>query len=342
MSNVTKFPRGEKLFDLRPIKLPGWELRHNAAVPIGRPSIDDTAGALEFTSAAHEVSPYWVGDILAHAESRDDWKDKFDQLMTVTGLAEQTLHNLASIARHVDAPVRDAAPSFSHARTVQKLEPKEQLRWMKKAKTEGWQVRELDLELKAAAKRVVARGSADLEGMFRVWYVDCPWLYGQKQPSKTGAQTHYRGMTIEQLVKMGDAVQAHTTKNAVGFFWVTAPLLYENPGPREVIEAWGFTPKTGIVWDKVMHNFGNYVSVRHEHLIIATRGSCTPDRPTPMPDSVVTERRTDLHSEKPAVFRKLIEKLYDGPRVEMFARSQHKGWTAWGDQVNASLKQQAG
>ena len=50
-----------------------------------------------------------------------------------------------------------------------------------------------------------------------------------------------------------------------------------------VIEAWGFEHKGAIIWDKVLHNFGHYVSVRHEHLLICTRGSCTPDRPTPMP-----------------------------------------------------------
>jgi N6-adenosine-specific RNA methylase IME4 len=78
-----------------------------------------------------------------------------------------------------------------------------------------------------------------------------------------------------------------------------------------VIEAWGFEYKTGAVWDKVLHNFGHYVSIRH--LLIATRGSCTPDRPTPMIDSVQTIRRGDVHSAKPEEFRQMIERLYDGP-----------------------------
>ncbi len=330
------------MFEERPIALDGWRLEHRRAVPVGKPTIEQTEFALAFASEANDSSNYWIADILAHAEGRKDWGEKAEQITDVVGHARQTLYNLSSMAQRVDQEERDLSPSVAHSMLVAKLPKSEQRKWLKKSRTEGWGKRELDLELKADAKRTVARGSADLEGMFRVWYVDCPWLYGQKQPSKTGAQTHYRGMTIEQLVKMGDAVQAHTTRNAVGFFWVTAPMLYENPGPREVIEAWGFTPKTGIIWDKVMHNFGNYVSVRHEHLIVATRGSCTPDRPTPMPDSVVTVRRSDTHSEKPPEFRKLIEKLYDGPRVEMFARSEHRGWTAWGDQVNASLKRQAG
>jgi N6-adenosine-specific RNA methylase IME4 len=83
----------------------------------------------------------------------------------------------------------------------------------------------------------------------------------------------------------------------------------------------------------MLHNFGHYVSVRHELLLICTRGSCLPDRPVPMPDSVRPVRRSDVHSEKPPEFRALVEQLYDGPYVELFARRQIKGWTTYGNQI---------
>ena len=90
-----------------------------------------------------------------------------------------------------------------------------------------------------------------------------------------------------------------------------------------MIEAWGFTPKTGIVWDKVLHNFGHYVSVRHEHLIIATRGSCTPDRPTPMLDLVVDDPAgASYYSEKPSVPAVDRRARNDGPYLELFGRRQ--------------------
>ena len=62
-------PGGKSMgpFDESPVKLEGWTLRHLAAVPRGKPTIEDTAKALLFASAAHETAPYWVGDILAHA-----------------------------------------------------------------------------------------------------------------------------------------------------------------------------------------------------------------------------------------------------------------------------------
>ena len=125
--------------------------------------------------------------------------------------------------------------------------------------------------------------------------------------------------------------------------WVTAPMLLENPGPREVIEAWGFKPKTGIVWDKVLHNWGHYVGVYHEHLIIATRGSCMPDVPTPLPDSVQVIRRSGEHSEKPEFFRKeIIERLYTtGPRLELFGRRPVEGWSVFGNDARLWQKEMA-
>ena len=101
-----------------------------------------------------------------------------------------------------------------------------------------------------------------------------------------------------------------------------------------VIEAWGFRYKTSLVWDKGRHNFGFYVSVRHELLLIATRGSCTPDVKKPQPKSVQAIKRSGRHSEKPEEFRTIIETLYThGAKVELFARKQSEGWTAWGNQA---------
>ena len=333
-------PGGRKLlFDERPITLAGWRLLNKRAEPLGTPTPAETEFAFEFASEAGESSGYWVGDICAYTESREDWNEKASQIISATGLARHTIENYASMARSVDQASRDLSPSVAHSKVVQKLAPAEQRKWLRTARTEGWGKRDLDRELKASQKRGVITGSADLVGLFRVWSIDCPWTYNQAQPSKMSAQTHYPGMTVKELIAMGPTVQAHTAKHAVGFFWVTAPMLYyatdpdKGPDPYRVIRSWGFTPKTGGVWDKVEHNFGNYLSIRHEHLIIATRGHCTPDRPTPMLDSIFTERKSDVHSKKPACVIAMIERLYDGPYCEMFAREQRAGWTCYGNQI---------
>ena len=77
---------------------------------------------------------------------------------------------------------------------------------------------------------------------------------------------------------------------------------------------------------------GHYNSVRHELLLICTKGSCTPDVKR-LFDSVVTVERTE-HSKKPDVFREMIDTLYDhGERIELFAREASEKWFVWGNMI---------
>lgn len=327
---------GNDLFDRKPLPIGGFKFKSRTATPVGRPSISQFSAALEFACASHDGSPYWIGDLVAYADTRPEWKEKLSQAMAVTGLAEQTLHNLGYISRRMDEEARHVAPSVAHASEVASLQPGERLKWLDKCRTEGWTVRDLRMEIQASKRRRIIEGQANLQGMFRVWVVDPPWLYGDRQPSSVGAQSHYPGMTIEQMAKI--PVQAHCTKAAVMFLWVTAPILLENPGPRELLDAWGFDYKTNMVWHKSNHNHGHYVSMRHEHVLIATRGSCLPDRPTPMLPSVFTSTKTNReHSEKPEELRRMVERLYDGPYCELFARERVEGWAAYGNQLNEEI-----
>lgn len=168
-------------------------------------------------------------------------------------------------------------------------------------------------------------------GKYRVFYADPPWLYGNSGLQQYGhASHHYPTMTITELCAL--PVKDIAQDNAVLFLWVTSPLLAEC---FAVIDAWGFVYKTSFVWDKVKHNFGHYNSVRHELLLICTRGTCLPDVPT-LIDSVQTIERSFKHSEKPEEFRAIIDTLYpNGPRIELFARSKHPGWHVWGNEIAA-------
>ena len=103
-----------------------------------------------------------------------------------------------------------------------------------------------------------------------------------------------------------------------------------------VPKAWGFTYKQLIVWDKVDHMVGHYVSSRCELLLICTRGSCLPDGGTLLDNvvPVVSIEKSSVHSQKPERFREIIDELYPyGPRIELFARQRHEGWDVWGNEV---------
>lgn len=140
-------------------------------------------------------------------------------------------------------------------------------------------------------------------------------------------------MTIDELCEL--PVKEIACDNAVLFMWTTSPLLLEC---APIIEAWGFKYKSSFIWDKVKHNVGHYNSVRHELLFVCTRGSCTPDEKK-LFDSVVSIERSKKHSEKPELFRDIIEVLYHGPKVELFRRGDApEGWTVWGNQAAARQK----
>ncbi|MHA1370523.1 MAG: MT-A70 family methyltransferase [Promethearchaeota archaeon] len=175
------------------------------------------------------------------------------------------------------------------------------------------------------------------KNVYRIIYADPPWKYTEQ--GLTGVSDsyhrgdeygnipkHYKPMTIKELCNMK---MPKTEDNAVLFLWVTWPFLEKS---FKVIEAWGFKYKTGIVWDKIKHNFGYYVSVRSELLLICTKGSCTPDVKV-LHDNVVSIERTK-HSEKPERFREIIDEIYPkGNRIELFARKKVKNWDAWGLEV---------
>lgn len=160
---------------------------------------------------------------------------------------------------------------------------------------------------------------------YRVIYADPPWSYNDKQNIEVlgGAEKHYTTMSLEEIC----ALPIPAEDNAVLFIWVTSPMLEDS---FKVINAWGFKYKSSFVWDKVAHNMGHYNSVRHEFLLIATKGSCTPDVQK-LYDSVVSIERTE-HSKKPKEFREIIDTLYpSGGRLEMFAREAYEGWDVWGN-----------
>jgi site-specific DNA-methyltransferase (adenine-specific) len=171
----------------------------------------------------------------------------------------------------------------------------------------------------------------DVQKKYRIIYADPPWMYdkGKELSDKYGdVQKHYPPMEIDDICNL--PITELCEKDCVLFLWATAPKL---PEALRVIDAWGFQYKTNIVWDKVKHNFGFYFSVRHELLLIAGRGSSTPDAKE-LHDSVIEIERSNKHSEKPKYFRELIDKLYtNGNRIELFAREKIDNWDNWGNEL---------
>ena len=163
------------------------------------------------------------------------------------------------------------------------------------------------------------------QGKYAVVYADPPWSYSNTGfDQSAGAQ--YPTMELLEICQL--PVPDLCTDATVLFLWATSPLL---PEAIAVIDAWGFSYKASMVWNKQKApGMGWFVRTQHEFLLIATREGNT--HPMRKPDSVY-EESSGRHSAKPAAFYELIESMYAGPYCELFARNTKPGWDSWGNEL---------
>jgi len=143
--------------------------------------------------------------------------------------------------------------------------------------------------------------------------------------------------------------------------WITAPFLIEGIHMR-ACNAWGFTPRQIIPWfkgrlvaDKVLDSDGDLVArarlviqpgMGHltrgcvEYLILATRGKYTQlVKSRSINGLLIAEEAAFIvapkskHSRKPDATYALLENLFPGPYLELFARERREGWEAWGNEL---------
>ena len=68
-----------------------------------------------------------------------------------------------------------------------------------------------------------------------------------------------------------------------------------------------------------------------EDCLLGRRGR-PPIKARDVRELIVSPRRK--HSQKPDEQYERIERLVDGPYLEIFARQRRPGWTAWGDELD--------
>jgi N6-adenosine-specific RNA methylase IME4 len=172
----------------------------------------------------------------------------------------------------------------------------------------------------------------------KVILADPAWRFSagpNKNPSK-----HYQTMRFDDICALPVGDLAHPDGCRL-FLWITMPLANRM---QEVLDAWGFRYSTARVWIKlwpredemfiypssIARGPGYEVIGNAELLVVAKRG-----RPQRLggkkPGSVIFGRRRE-HSRKPDIVRDEIARLFDGPRIEIFARQSTEGWATWGNQ----------
>ncbi len=165
---------------------------------------------------------------------------------------------------------------------------------------------------------------------FPTIYADPPWPYENKA-SRGAAVNHYPTMSISEIC--AEPIPQLAEEDAHLHLWTTNAFLRE---AMDVIDTWGFTFKSCLVWVKNEIGMGNYWRVSHEFLLLGVRGKLTfRDRTLP---SWIQAHRT-IHSRKPGAVRELIERASPAPYLELYGREElpNSAWTVYGNRVEQRL-----
>ena len=186
----------------------------------------------------------------------------------------------------------------------------------------------------------------------KVIYADPAWNFKNWSAKGEGrnANQHYRCMSLDDIKAL--PVEFCADDDCILLIWVTFPFLEK---AFEVIREWGFTYKTvAFNWMKLNSRAsgvsedsyddipedlakdlfmggGYWTRSNGEICLLATRGK--PKRKAKdVRQAVLTPRRE--HSRKPDEIYERIERLVDGPYLELFARQQRPGWSCWGNETD--------
>lgn len=164
---------------------------------------------------------------------------------------------------------------------------------------------------------------------YSVIMADPPWDVQQK--GGYGAEQHYKLMTLDRIKAL--PVDELAAENAHLWLWVTNATLRDG---YDVIEAWGFTPRSPLTWIKPRITLGVYLRNATEHLILGTKGRA-PVKFKSQPTWMFAPLQE--HSHKPEEQYAVIDRVSgtDGPRLELFARRRQPGWDVWGNEIDSDI-----
>jgi N6-adenosine-specific RNA methylase IME4 len=165
---------------------------------------------------------------------------------------------------------------------------------------------------------------------FRTILADPPWDIQQR--GALGAERHYDLMSLDRIKAMPVADLAEDDAHL--WLWVTNATLRHG---YDVAEAWGFTVRSPLTWIKFRLGLGNYLRNATEHLLFATKGKA-PVNYRSQPTWV--NAPVQDHSHKPEEQYALIERISDGPYLELFARRRppsSSNWSVWGNEIDSDI-----
>jgi len=168
---------------------------------------------------------------------------------------------------------------------------------------------------------------------------DPPWRFvnrtGKVAPEHRRL-SRYGTMATEEICALPVAEAAADTAHL--YLWTPNALL---PEALQVMQAWGFSYKTNLIWRKVRKDGGSdgrgvgfYFRNVTEMILFGVRGANARTLSPGRRQVNYLESRKQEHSRKPEDQYAIIEACSPGPFLELFARGARPGWTRWGNEAH--------
>lgn len=178
---------------------------------------------------------------------------------------------------------------------------------------------------------------------FRTVLADPPWQFtnrtGKVAPEHRRL-SRYGTLSFDEIMAL--PVEDVVAPTAHLYLWVPNALL---PEGIQVLQAWGFTYKSNIVWHKVRKDGGSdgrgvgfYFRNVTELILFGVRGKNARTLPPGRRQVNYLATRKREHSRKPDEQYDIIESCSPGPYLEMFSRGVRDGWETWGNQADDSYR----
>ena len=178
-------------------------------------------------------------------------------------------------------------------------------------------------------------------GNYQCIVIDPPWDQGKTGKRATrpnqGTDLDYPTMSIDEIKTL--PIQEWAADNSFLWLWATnsrsrstgQPILYH---AFDLMEHWGFRYYTLITWDKRTGPcpFGPY-QITTEHCLFGFKGKADFPKDSLGKMKTMFSETTRRHSEKPQTLYEFIAKFFPEKRLDVFARRQHRGFDAWGNEV---------
>jgi len=177
----------------------------------------------------------------------------------------------------------------------------------------------------------------NLTGRYGTILIDPPWRFANRtgKVAPEHRRLHrYPTLSFEEIAALPVAV--HALPKSHLYLWCPNALLLEG---LQIMQAWGFTYKTNIVWYKTRKDggpdgrgVGFYFRNVTELLLFGVKGKLRTLAPGRRQVNIIVSCKHE-HSWKPSEVYDIIEACSPGPFLELFARQRQTGWTWWGDQA---------